>query len=100
MKVPFLDFAAPYRQPQAELDAAYRRLKESGWYMLASTCTQTILCEYLLALSGSCVPDDAVQVLVPGFLPDTHRVIPPANVRTVALDRILQLKTMIINIFL
>lgn len=34
MVVPFLDLKAPYRQLQTELDAAYRRVMESGWYIL------------------------------------------------------------------
>jgi dTDP-4-amino-4,6-dideoxygalactose transaminase len=34
MKVPFLDFHAPYIELKAELDAAYRRVMESGWYIL------------------------------------------------------------------
>lgn len=34
MKIPFLDMTAPYRELQGELDAAYRRVMESGWYIL------------------------------------------------------------------
>jgi dTDP-4-amino-4,6-dideoxygalactose transaminase len=34
MKVPFLDFYAPYLELKAELDAAYQRVMESGWYIL------------------------------------------------------------------
>jgi dTDP-4-amino-4,6-dideoxygalactose transaminase len=34
MNIPFLDLKAPYQQLQAELDAAYRRVMESGWYIL------------------------------------------------------------------
>lgn len=34
MKVPFLDLKAPYRGLKAELDAAYHRVMESGWYIL------------------------------------------------------------------
>lgn len=34
MKVPFLDLNAPYRELQAEMDSAYRRVMESGWYIL------------------------------------------------------------------
>lgn len=32
--VPFLDLGAPYRELKEELDAAYRRVMESGWYIL------------------------------------------------------------------
>jgi len=34
MKVPFLDLQSAYRELQAELDAAARRVLESGWYIL------------------------------------------------------------------
>ena len=34
MKVPFLDLKAAYRELQADLDAAGRRVMESGWYIL------------------------------------------------------------------
>jgi len=34
MKIPFLDLKAPYRELKDELDAAYRRVMESGWYIL------------------------------------------------------------------
>lgn len=34
MKVPFLNLKAPYLELQQELDAAYRRVMESGWYIL------------------------------------------------------------------
>jgi dTDP-4-amino-4,6-dideoxygalactose transaminase len=34
VSIPFLDVRAGYREIQAELDAAYRRVMESGWYIL------------------------------------------------------------------
>src|SRR5215203_4026913 len=34
MKVPFLDLKATYLESKEELDAAYRRVMESGWYIL------------------------------------------------------------------
>ncbi|PSB57217.1 DegT/DnrJ/EryC1/StrS family aminotransferase [Chamaesiphon polymorphus] len=34
MKVPFLDFQAPYLELKAELDDAYARVMASGWYIL------------------------------------------------------------------
>lgn len=32
--IPFLDMKAPYRELQTALDAAWRRVNESGWYVL------------------------------------------------------------------
>ena len=34
MKVAFLDLAGAYRELREELDAAYRRVMDSGWYIL------------------------------------------------------------------
>jgi dTDP-4-amino-4,6-dideoxygalactose transaminase len=34
--IPFLDLGATYRELREELDAAYRRVMESGWYILGS----------------------------------------------------------------
>lgn len=34
MKIPFADFASPYRELKAELDDAYGRFMESAWYVL------------------------------------------------------------------
>ncbi len=34
MNVPFLDMKTPYLELQAELDTAYRRVMQSGWYIL------------------------------------------------------------------
>lgn len=36
VKIQFLNMKAPYRELQAELDAAWRRVMESGWYILGS----------------------------------------------------------------
>jgi dTDP-4-amino-4,6-dideoxygalactose transaminase len=35
-KVPFLDLKAPHHQLQKELEAVFRRVTESGWYILGS----------------------------------------------------------------
>ncbi len=34
MKVPFLDLKAPYAELRDEMDAAYRRVMESGWFIM------------------------------------------------------------------
>lgn len=36
MKIPFLDLNANYRELQSELDAAYQRVMEQGWFILGS----------------------------------------------------------------
>ena len=36
MNIPFLDLKAPYQELKSELDAAYKRVMESGWYILGS----------------------------------------------------------------
>lgn len=36
MSIPFLDMRSPYLELQAELDEAYRRVMESGWYILGA----------------------------------------------------------------
>ena len=36
MNIPFLDMKEPYRELKDECDAAYRRVMESGWYVLGS----------------------------------------------------------------
>jgi dTDP-3-amino-3,4,6-trideoxy-alpha-D-glucose transaminase len=36
MTIPFLDLHTPYRELSDELDAAYRRVMESGWYILGA----------------------------------------------------------------
>lgn len=38
MKVPFLDFVAPYEELKPELDAAYERFMRSAWYILGKEC--------------------------------------------------------------
>lgn len=39
MNIPFLDLKAPYIELMEELDAAYRRVMESGWYILGREVT-------------------------------------------------------------
>src|SRR5665647_172661 len=38
MKIQFLDLKAPYIELKDELDRAYRRVMESGWYILGEEC--------------------------------------------------------------
>ena len=45
MKVPFLDLKPPYRELQVDLDAAGRRVMESGWYVLGRE-VEAFECEF------------------------------------------------------
>jgi len=36
VKVPFLELKPAYNELRAELDAAYRRVMDSGWYILGN----------------------------------------------------------------
>jgi len=45
MKVPFQDFHQPYAELKEELDAAYRRFMESGWFVLGKE-TEAFESEY------------------------------------------------------
>lgn len=36
MKVPFLDLKAPYQELKGELDSAYQRVMESGWFIMGA----------------------------------------------------------------
>ncbi len=36
MKVPFLDLKAPYHELKDELDSAYRRVMDSGWFIMGT----------------------------------------------------------------
>lgn len=38
MNIPFLDLKAPYLELKNELDEAYKRVMESGWYILGKEC--------------------------------------------------------------
>jgi dTDP-4-amino-4,6-dideoxygalactose transaminase len=45
MNIPFLDLKSPYQELKAEMDAAYRRVMESGWYILGSE-VEAFECEF------------------------------------------------------
>jgi len=45
MKIPFLDLKSPYLELKGELDAAYRHVMESGWYILGRE-TETFESEF------------------------------------------------------
>jgi dTDP-4-amino-4,6-dideoxygalactose transaminase len=39
MNVPFLDIETTYQERKENLDAAYTRVKQSGWYILGEEVT-------------------------------------------------------------
>jgi len=84
MNIPFLDLKAPYRELQVELDAAYRRVMESGWYILGEEL-DTFECEfaaYCKAKHCVGVADglDALVLILRGYgIGPGDEVIVPAN---------------------
>ena len=40
--VPFLDVKSQYAELKTELDAAYRRVMDSGWYMSTAMTSDTL----------------------------------------------------------
>ena len=40
MKIPFLDIRASYHELREDLDAAYHRVMDSGWYLLGDELNQ------------------------------------------------------------
>jgi len=84
MNIPFLDLKAPYRELQVELDAAYRRVMESGWYILGEEL-DTFECEfaaYCKAKHCIGVADglDALVLILRGYgIGPGDEVIVPAN---------------------
>ena len=84
MKVPFLDLRAPYLELKEELDAAYLRAMESGWYVLGR---EVRLFEEEFAAycgAGRCVGVanglDALHLILRSYgIGDGDEVIVPAN---------------------
>ncbi|MGI8860439.1 MAG: DegT/DnrJ/EryC1/StrS family aminotransferase [Rubrobacteraceae bacterium] len=84
MKVPFLDLRAPYLELKEELDAAYLRAMESGWYVLGREVR--LFEEEFAAYCGAerCVGVanglDALHLILRSYgIGDGDEVIVPAN---------------------
>ena len=84
MNVPFLDLRSAYRELQVELEAAWRRVMESGWYILgeeveAFECEFAAYCgaKYCVGVANGL---DALILILRGYEigPDSE-VIVPAN---------------------
>src|SRR4051794_30956657 len=84
MKIPFLDLKAPYLELQPELDAAYRRVMGSGWYILGEEVTsfEADFARYCGAAHCIGVADglDALVLILRGYgIGEGDEVIVPAN---------------------
>jgi dTDP-4-amino-4,6-dideoxygalactose transaminase len=84
VKIPFLDLKAPYLELQPELDAAYRRVMESGWYILGEEVSafETDFARYCGAAHCIGVGDglDALVLILRGYgIGEGNEVIVPAN---------------------
>lgn len=84
MKIPFLDLKAPYLELRPELDAAYRRVMESGWYVLGEEVSafETDFARYCGAAHCIGVGDglDALVLILRGYgIGEGDEVIVPAN---------------------
>src|SRR5436853_7845102 len=84
MNIPFLDLKAPYRELQVELDAAYRRVMESGWYILGEELDtfESEFAAYCKAKHCVGVADglDALVLILRGYgIGPGDEVIVPAN---------------------
>lgn len=84
MKVPFLELKPTYLELQAELDDAYRRVMDSGWYILSGEVSQFegAFAEYCGAAHCVGVANglEALQLILQGYGIGTgDEVIVPAN---------------------
>lgn len=84
MKIPFLDLATPYQELQAELDAAYRRVMESGWYILGEEVDAFERDFAAYCQSGHCIGVanglDALHLILRGYgIGEGDEVIVPSN---------------------
>jgi dTDP-4-amino-4,6-dideoxygalactose transaminase len=84
VKIPFLDLKAPYLELRQELDAAYRRVMESGWYILGEEVDsfERDFAAYCGASHCIGVGDglDALVLILRGFgIGPGDEVIVPAN---------------------
>jgi dTDP-4-amino-4,6-dideoxygalactose transaminase len=84
MAVPFLDLQAPYRELQAELDAAWQRVMRSGWYVLGKEVEafEAEFAAYCGAAHGVGVANglDALHLIVRAYgIGPGDEVIVPSN---------------------
>ena len=84
MNVPFLDLRAPYVELRDELDAAYRRVMESGWFILGNEVEQfeRSFAEYCGAKHCIGVSNglDALRLILEGYrIGAGDEVIVPSN---------------------
>jgi dTDP-4-amino-4,6-dideoxygalactose transaminase len=83
-KVPFLDLHSTYRELKSELDAAYARVMESGWYILGAEVEafEREFGDYIGAKHCMGVGNglEALQLILRGYgIGEDDEVIVPAN---------------------
>lgn len=83
-QVPFLDLAATYQELRTELDAAYHRVMESGWYILGEEVEQfekefAEYCEMPYAIGVANGLEALFLILKAWGIGDGDEVIVPAN---------------------
>lgn len=84
MKVPFLDLKSPHIELKDELDAAYRRVMESGWYILGQE-VEAFEAEFAAFCESTCCIGvgnglDALHLIVRAYGIGTgDEVIVPSN---------------------
>lgn len=84
MKVPFLDLKSTYTELQTELDDAYRRLMNSGWYILGEEVAafEQEFADYCSVKHCISVANglDALHLILRGYeIGDGDEVIVPSN---------------------
>jgi len=84
MRVPFLDVAAAYRELQPELDAACKRVMESGWYILGHEVEafESAFADYCGVRNciGVASGLDALQLILRGYgIGDGDEVVVPGH---------------------
>lgn len=84
MKVPFLNVGSAYFELRDEIDSAYRRVMESGWYILGRECERFEFEFALFCGTKHCVGVgnglDALTVILRGYdIGPGDEVIVPAN---------------------
>lgn len=84
MNIPFLDLSAPYTELKGELDEAFSRVMQSGWYILGAECEafEAEFAEYCGVKNCIGVGNglDALHLILRGYgIGEGDEVIVPSN---------------------